>query len=122
MKKFKDIYLHKRAHATIVNFEPTDQIYIGGPQRYQVVPGLLLPNNPFAYHMEFRRLCSTYYAVEVKLLRAPVKELVDVRVLLDGEVFEDLLKRGQAYCTGSAVELEETLVFKHKGTMKLCRS
>jgi len=121
MSKKTDMYIHQHSHWMEITSNPERKQWNYTNNKYDVFPGLRFDNHPFRYRMEFYSLSSRYDAVIVKLLTAPAKELIGVTVALDGDVFEDLLKHGNLNFLGNSVELEETLVFKHRGTMKLCR-
>ncbi len=123
MKKAKDLYLHQTGNNwTNINYDQEWAVWNNNTRRYDTLPGKIIPNTPFLYRMEFISLCYGYHAVTVKLSTAPIPELIDAKVLLDGDVFEDLLKHAQQiHSTDNTVYLVDVLVFKNKGTIKLCR-
>jgi hypothetical protein len=104
-----------------ISSKPMKSVWNFKAQAYDQTPGIQFSNLPFRYRMAFYSLSTRYHAVNVKLLTAPTHELVGAIIHLEGSVFEDMLKHGNLNYLGNSVELEETLVFKHNGTMKLCR-
>ena len=121
MSKRTDMYIHRDGNRREINSKPYTSVWDYKASAYTQVPGIQFSNLPFKYSMEFHSLSTRYHAVNVKLLTAPSQQLVGAIIHLEGSVFEDMLKYGNVNFHGTGVTLEETLVFKHNGTMKLCR-
>ena len=121
MSKKTDMYIHRDGNRREINSKPYRSSWDLKTQTYAQIPGIQFSNLPFRYRMEFYSLSTRYHAVNVKLVTAPTHELVGAIIHLEGSVFEDMLKHGNINYLNNSVELEETLVFKHNGTMKLCR-
>jgi hypothetical protein len=122
MSKRTDMYIHGNngRHVNITS-KPYASVWDYKASAYTQVPGIQFSNLPFKYSMEFHSLSTRYHAVNVKLLTAPSQQLVGAIIHLEGSVFEDMLNHGNLNYLGTGVTLEETLVFKHNGTIKLCR-
>lgn len=121
MSKKTDMYIHRDGGRMDITSKLYRQEWDYKARAYTQIPGTKFSNLPFRYRMEFYSLSTRYHAVNVKLLTAPTPELIGAIIHLEGGVFEDMLKHGNINCFGNGAELEETLVFKHNGTMKLCR-
>lgn len=108
-----------------VSFYQTRSVYGGYDPvtlRYNntIEQGIAFHNQLSDYNLEFQYTSHRYVAAGFKIVDSIYPYLLDMPVLLDGKVFDEMLKAGQVTTHNGCLLLEGKFIFKKKGVLKLC--